>query len=182
MLRLIVLMGQSGAGKSTFAHRLRDEFGFFALSADGMRLAMWGGCYPPPAQYAITRQLAWDLVAHGAKTLLADSQKIVIDGTNMMKAERDSWRQLVPYEDGLTVWVRTQFDNTRVWSDRNPVYDAETIRGAILSRLQEPIEQERYGLLCIDSAADLDAAMEIIGSRIAQSTAIERETYPSVGE
>lgn len=89
-LRLIVLSGLPGAGKSTVAEALARALHAPILSIDPIEAAMWRG----GMQHGLTGVAAYGIAATLAEEQLALGLTTVVDAVNPVEAPRKLWRDL----------------------------------------------------------------------------------------
>ena len=126
------------------------------MSTDGMRLALCSGCYPTQSEWELTLDLSFKLLELAVRDLLALNQRVIVDCTNMTRAERQRWRSLVGTDECIVVWLQTQYDNEAVWRTRGSQFDSVVIRRAIDSRLEEPDSVEMLSTVIVGSNVDAE--------------------------
>ena len=95
---LVVLIGVSGAGKSTFARRHFDPYE--VLSSDFCRALISGD----PGDQSVSAD-AFDLLGYIAGKRLAGNRLTVVDATNVTQSARRQWVELAKAHDVLPVAV-----------------------------------------------------------------------------
>lgn len=90
MLKLIVVSGIPGTGKSSVAESVATSLRLPILSIDPIEAAMWHGGFPKDA----TGVAAYEVAAATAEEQLKLELSVVIDAVNPVESSRDTWRRL----------------------------------------------------------------------------------------
>ncbi|MPZ49166.1 MAG: AAA family ATPase [Dehalococcoidia bacterium] len=83
-IRLVMMAGLPGSGKSTVARRLAPEIDAVIIESDAARATL---AATPSHNWAENRRV-WGAVYEAARRLLNDGISVIIDGTNLTEADR----------------------------------------------------------------------------------------------
>jgi DegV family protein with EDD domain len=159
---LVVLVGLPGAGKSTFARRLRERAPVAVLESDRFRKLLFGR---PTYSAEESRRLFRALHA-AIETLLRRRVSCLLDATNLREehrrplyeiAERHGARLVVVQLEAPPEVVRSRLQRRRQaatpgdWSDAGP---------EVYERMREAVEPIGRPHLRVDSTADIGPAIE----------------------
>lgn len=88
MKRLICTVGLPRCGKSTWAKRIAQEYGFTIVNPDAIQLELYGQRYWAPGE-----KLVWASADLIVRTLFTSGvETIVMDATNITRGQRDQWQ------------------------------------------------------------------------------------------
>jgi predicted kinase len=153
MREFAILAGLPGSGKSTLARQLKTERGFFVVSTDGLRFALNAGIYPqegPDGEYDDLDQVVWKVAEQAVVEFIQMERPVAIDATNIKKARRRRWSDLVHSvapDIKVTLWwcVGTWDSPERWWKERG--YNLEQyrrVRTKLESSIELPTDEEGF--------------------------------------
>ena len=156
MQELFILSGLPGSGKSTYAKCLKSDRGIFVVSSDTIRLALNAGIYPRDdldGDYAMLEPIVWALVEQAVVMLLQAGHSLAIDATNLTKARRSYWqnvvRSVVPDIRITIVWCTGKWDSPSRWIEERGYSEEEywQIRRSLEASVEVPTADEAYKVL-----------------------------------
>ena len=99
-LTFIMIVGTAGAGKSTLARELAEEYGAIILSSDAIRLELYGNaeCQDDPAK-------VFEIMNARTQAFLRSGTSVIYDATNLLAKRRHEMVLSLPCGVRKECWV-----------------------------------------------------------------------------
>jgi len=161
---LVVLCGLPGAGKSTFARRLRERVPLAVLESDRLRKLLFGRpTYSPQESRRLFRAI------HAlADRLLARGIPVLIDATNLREAHRRPLYEMAERHGARLVVVQVEAPphlvrhRLRRRQERRPPDDWSDAGPEVYERMQAQVEPIGRPHIRVDTSRDLAPALEAV--------------------
>jgi predicted kinase len=160
--RLVILAGLPGAGKTTMATWLRDEFGFCVASRDVIRAAMFPKCRFTAAE----KDSAYEAMKASIKVMLGQGYDVVTDGMCFSSADQVEEVRQLALSVGASIDIiecacPISVAQKRVESDRrtDPTVPGDRDAG-LVQVVADRFETLPLGTIRIDTSAERDAIRE----------------------
>jgi predicted kinase len=146
-LKLYILAGMPGSGKSTTAVRLR-ETGVIIVSSDEVRLDLNNGKYPSGDRYKELEHKVWLKVENTLVSCFLEGINCGIDATNLTINSRSKWITLSknynPNYEIHILWHEGKFDSFERWNMERgtKLEDYESIISRLKSTIELPNKNE----------------------------------------
>ncbi|MEH0467182.1 AAA family ATPase [Streptomyces acidiscabies] len=169
--RLVLLAGLQGSGKTTLARNL-EALGFLRISPDERVWQVHGhyGRDFPRGEYRVRERPILDQIASEVRSLLLQSQNVVMDHGFWTVEDRDEWRR-IGNQAGADVslvylpsshqnrWERIKTRNEVTYNDPNAMYFSEDDLHRHAKRFEAPGLDEPH----IVYTGDLDPVLRALG-------------------
>lgn len=161
---LVVLSGLPGAGKSTFARRLREAVPLAVLESDALRASL----APAPSYSRAESRRVFEAVHAAAASLLAERIRALIDATNLIERERAILYRVAGDARARLIMVRVTapLEVIRERIARRAASDPAAAGMLVLERMRRREERIATAHRVVDTSGDIQPAVTAVAREI----------------